>query len=348
MPTEAQLRAEYESSLSWRLTRPLRAAGRLLPGRAQRGGDSDRSLPPWLSPERLDTWLAFHAPALDALERQCEADAGLPLFELFRELDLDLWALLLTRQYEVYPHIRALLPDMPEPAIQELWNGTSGVALAAQGAAFYRKLRDRYAEFGPAPLEQAAILDYGCGWGRLTRFLARDVAPGALYGCDPVARMVDQCRRSRVPATVEQIDVLPSSAPFQRRFDLAFAFSVFTHLSEEAHERALAVLHEALAPEGILLVTIRPPAYVGVAPHLHPVIAQLGSDRKVWEQPRFLHVPHPAEETHPVYAGGPMHYGETVIALAYIRERWADRFELLSVDLLVEDPYQVVLTLRRR
>jgi hypothetical protein len=43
-----------------------------------------------------------------------------------------------------------------------------------------------------------------------------------------------------------------------------------------------------------------------------------------------------------------MTYGETVITLAYIRERWAPLFELLEVDLLVNDPYQLMLTLRRR
>ena len=61
---------------------------------------------------------------------------------MFRDLDDDLWALLLTRGYYVNPNIHSLLPSMPDPALQELWNGTSGVALASQGNAFYRKLRD--------------------------------------------------------------------------------------------------------------------------------------------------------------------------------------------------------------
>ena len=43
-----------------------------------------------------------------------------------------------------------------------------------------------------------------------------------------------------------------------------------------------------------------------------------------------------------------MTYGETVVTLPYVRERWSERFELLEVDLLIGDPYQVMLTLRRR
>ena len=36
-----------------------------------------------------------------------------------------------------------------------------------------------------------------------------------------------------------------------------------------------------------------------------------------------------------------MTYGETVITLPYVRERWSDRFELLAVDVLVGDLFQV-------
>jgi hypothetical protein len=42
-----------------------------------------------------------------------------------------------------------------------------------------------------------------------------------------------------------------------------------------------------------------------------------------------------------------MTYGETVVTLPYVRERWAPLFELLDIDLLVGDLHQVMLTLRR-
>ena len=41
-----------------------------------------------------------------------------------------------------------------------------------------------------------------------------------------------------------------------------------------------------------------------------------------------------------------MTYGETVITLPYVRERWSRWFELLHSDLLIGDLHQVVLTLR--
>ncbi|MGH2869265.1 MAG: class I SAM-dependent methyltransferase [Solirubrobacteraceae bacterium] len=342
-----RLALEYETSLSWRLTRPLRAAKRLVGGR---GGASEEDRGPTAG-DSLDSWLApYHGERLAEIDRAC-AESGSPeRYALFRELDDDLWALLLTREYELYPHIRALLPAMPEPALQEMWNGRSGLALASQSKAFYVKLRDRYERHGARPLDTASVLDFGCGWGRLTRYLARDVTPGRLYGCDPSEGILDACRASRVPATLARSDFRPRELPFDNRFDLAFAFSVFTHLSEAEHERCLRVLHAALEPGGVLIATIRPPAYLHSCPAMHRVRDALGSDdAAALATPRYLFAPHAAVAVHPQYGGeGEMDYGETVITMAYVRQRWSEWFELLEVDLLLEDPEQVMLTLKRR
>src|SRR3954451_21140196 len=105
-----------------------------------------------LPPGRYDSWLEhFHGERLAAIDAAC-ASGGPECFALFRDLDVDLWALLLTQEYETFPNIRALLPGVPDPAWQELWNGTSGIALASQSAGFYRKLRERFGRHGARPL----------------------------------------------------------------------------------------------------------------------------------------------------------------------------------------------------
>ena len=287
-----------------------------------------------------DSWLELlDGDRLDAIEAEC-AKGGAECYALFREVDVELWALLLTQEYDAYPNIRALLPDMPDVELQRLWNGTSGVALAAQGAGFYRKLCERYGRHSDRPLAESSVLDFGCGWGRLTRFLARDVEPSNLYGCDPVEGILDICRTNGVPATLARSGAVPDRLPFDGPFDLAFAFSVFTHLSEAAHERCLHALHGAIRPGGILVVTVRPPEYVRFCAALHPFA---GADLT---RPQYLFAQHPPDPAHPQYSGGEMSYGEAVISLAYVRERWAPLFELQAVDLLVEDLFQVMLTLR--
>ena len=321
----------------------LRRAARSARHRARRRGHEGPAAPP----PRYDAWLQHVAgaqlAALDAALADPAAAAAPDRLTRFRGLDSDLWALLLTREFDGYPHVRAALPGLPPRAMQEQWNGTSGLGLAVQTAAFHRRLTARYAQHGPVALDQATVLDFGCGWGRLTRMLARDVPPGRLHGCDPSEAALDACRATGVPARLARSDFLPGRVPFDASFDLAFAFSVFTHLSERAHEHCLAALHAALRPGGLLIVTVRPPAYLDQTPLMAPARRAVAPDEAA-----YVFVPHAADPGHPQYGGGQMDYGETVVTLPYVRERWGDRFELLEADLLLDDLFQVVLTLRRR
>ena len=292
-------------------------------------------LPPPSRTGDYDGWLCLLDDELAPIEAACAAGER-DIVALFSRLGVDTWALLLTQEYRAYPHIRALLPSVPAPALQEGWTGLSGAPLAHQSAAFYCLLRERY----DRPLGDARVLDFGCGWGRITRLLARDVPPDRLYGCDPVASILDVCRQNRVPATLAQSEFLPERLPFDERCDLAYAFSVFTHLSERAQEHCLAALHHGLTPGGILVATIRPPGYLDESPLMETVRHRAGEP--------YLFVPHAADPSHPQYTGPEMDYGETVMSLPYVRERWGRWFELLHVDLLLGDMHQVVLTLRRR
>jgi SAM-dependent methyltransferase len=341
-----RLRREYESSLSWRLTRPLRAAGRL--GRALRPRRAPDGAAQPVPQERFDSLLEhFYGERLAAIDAACAQAPLAESYALFRGLDNDLWALLLTQQYELYPNIRALLPRMPEPDLQELWNGRSGIPLAIQSKSFYTKLCDRYERHGERSLSSAHVLDFGCGWGRLTRYLARDVAPDRLYGCDPVEWILDVCRATGVVGTFARSEFLPEQLPFAKRFDLVFAFSVFTHLSEAAHERCLLALYHSLQPDGILIATVRPPGYLHECQSMHTLLETLRPDEQE-SLPRYLFVPHSAVPAHPQYRGdGGIDYGETVITMAYLRERWSSHFELLEVSPLLDDPYQVMLTMKR-
>jgi SAM-dependent methyltransferase len=301
--------------------------------------------------DKVDSWLEeFYGERLEAIDAECAKDRSDERYALFRDLDDDVWALLLTQQSELYPHIRALLPSVPEPELQEIWNGASGLTLASQSRSFCTRLRASYERHGERPLPEATVLDFGCGWGRLTRCLLRDVAPGRLYGCDPVQGILETCRSNRIAATFARSEFLPERLPFQERFDLGFAFSVFTHLSQSAHEACLLALHRSLRPGGILIVTIRPPEYLSQCEAMHPVVAALGPDIKAaMAMPRYMFVPHPDDPRHPQRQGaGQIEYGETVITMAYVRERWSSWFELVETNVQLDDLHQVILTMRRK
>lgn len=289
-----------------------------------------------------DSWLShYYADLLGDLDARCRRPDALD-YAWFRELDDDLWTILLSREYSLYPNLRRALPDLPEREVQETWNGRSGIALASQSAEFYKKLKLLHGRHGSVPLARAVVLDFGCGWGRLIRFLARDVAPGSLCGCDPYAGILDVCERTRVPGRLAPIPYVSESLPFDDRFDLVYAFSVFTHLSEATHLASLRAIHAGLAEGGVLIATIRPPAYVSEGLHgAHPRAS--AAKRLERGKPAYMFAAHDIQPS-----GEEVTFGETVVNLPYVRERWSELFELLEVSLMLDDIYQVVLTLRRR
>lgn len=296
----------------------------------------------------LERWLApFFKGQLDPIEEQVR-DAGPEGYRLFRELDDDLWAMLLTREYEGYPAINSFLPDLPRPELQQQWNGASGPQLAAQSVSFYRTLKRIQRTHGDVRLADASVLDFGCGWGRLTRMLARDVEPGNLFGCDPVENILEICRATRVPANLFRSDFLPDRLPVDRRFDLVFAFSVFTHISERAARATFSAIGEALNPGGLFTFTIRPSAYLDMNPLMAPLVKELGERREeVLAGPAYLFVPH-GEDGHPQYDGTEMSYGEAVITRPWIEQNWTDGFEIVDVSVMLGDIYQVAVTLKKK
>jgi hypothetical protein len=264
----------YSPSAGGRLSTALRGRTRAPNGRARRGrragreeasarfgtesGDADE-IP-------VDGWLtSLHGPELEALDRRIrETGARLEIFALFRDLDDDLWALLLGRRHSSYPSILDVLPHLPDPSLQQRWEGAHGLTLLTRSKAFYRHARAIYEEYGDGDYHGTRILDFGCGWGRLTRFFARDVAPGALHGCDPDEEMLEICRRSRVPAVLHRSAYLPDALP-EGNFDLAFSASAFTRIPAAAADTCLRALHAALNPGGLLILTVPPPGKMKTA-----------------------------------------------------------------------------------
>jgi hypothetical protein len=81
-----------------------------------------------------------------------------------------------------------------------------------------------------------------------------------------------------------------------------------------------------------------------------PLRENLGSAKEATlREAAYLFAPHAAIPQHPQYNNREkLDYGETVITMSYIRDRWSALFDVLDVTLLLADPYQVMLTLRRR
>jgi SAM-dependent methyltransferase len=106
-----------------------------------------------------------------------------------------------------------------------------------------------------------AVLDFGCGCGRVIRHLA-PLSGARFYGTDYNLRLVLWCRRNLPFAHFGLNGVRPPLPYPDRSFDFIYAFSVFTHLPEDLQRAWLFELGRVLAPGGHLLITTHGEAYV--------------------------------------------------------------------------------------
>jgi SAM-dependent methyltransferase len=99
-----------------------------------------------------------------------------------------------------------------------------------------------------------AILDFGCGCGRVARWWAS--VGGDVHGCDYNARLVEWCQRHLPFGCFELNDFHPPLSYPDGRFDLVYALSVFTHLPEELQRPWIEELHRVLEPGGYVLLSL--------------------------------------------------------------------------------------------
>lgn len=105
--------------------------------------------------------------------------------------------------------------------------------------------------------KHARILDYGCGYGRMTAELA---AAGwrNVVGVDVSAGMIARGRREHPDLDLRHVGGLPLAEP-DAAFDAAILFAVLTCVPADADQRALiAELRRLIAPGGLLYVSDYP------------------------------------------------------------------------------------------
>lgn len=107
--------------------------------------------------------------------------------------------------------------------------------------------------FGRVVADYDDVLDFGCGSGRLGRFMK----PARLFGCDVNGPIVDYCSRTIPAGRFDQNSLLPPLPYADETFDLVYSFSVFSHLRQDVEELWLRELVRVGAPQCVFLLTVQ-------------------------------------------------------------------------------------------
>jgi len=255
--------------------------------------------------------------------------------QLLNPLPLAVWGELLLEILATYPNLKAFFPSMPSEAIQTHWTGNHGAALLSQTIAFVESLVEGYQTITRRSLERARVLDFGCGWGRIIRLLYKYVGYDNIFAVDPWEEPIALCKQHGVKAYLAISEEVPTALPFEGEFDLIYAFSVFTHLSEKTTRAAFTTLRRSIADDGVLLITVRPREYWQV--HGAAVADRMEAKH---DQRGFAFLP---SNRTPI--GGDITFGDTSMAADYVAANFP-RWQVVTGHSNPVDRYQSLLFLR--
>ena len=268
-----------------------------------------------------------------------ECDLGINgTLNILRRLSLEEFGyVLLSMPDPKYPRLSSVLPKMASSEIQQKWTGSSGPTLLKQSVSFVRQAETAFIRFTGRPLAGASILDFGCGYGRLLRLMYYFNDPDALWGVDAWQKSVDICISDNLPGNFRVSATRPQDGlPINgTKFDLVYAFSIFTHLAEPTAKAALSGIRKCIKPDGLLILTVRPREFWAFFDKQRKTddADQRASQH---DQTGFSYVPHGGAEGND--------YGDASISMDYLK-RLPD-WQFAGYEFSSTDSYQIPVILR--
>ncbi len=155
---------------------------------------------------------------------------------------------------------RTAAPDglpLPSPRMRLLVDGRNGEAehFLRIGGRMADSIGAAVAGAGAAIDRMEAILDFGCGCGRVARHWAAVEGP-EIHGCDYNEELVGWCRGNLPFLRATRNELEPPLPYVAQSFDLIYALSVLSHLSEPLQRGWVAEFHRLLRPGGLLVLSV--------------------------------------------------------------------------------------------
>lgn len=153
---------------------------------------------------------------------------------------------------------------IPPPHLVFLVGGNTGLSEHLRGGEMIAQgIRDVLTRNGLRINDFHAILDFGCGCGRIIRQW-KSLVGVAIHGTDYNPEPINWCRRNLTFARFDINRLTPPMIYRDEYFDFIYAFSVFTHLPEQAQFLWIRELFRVLKPGGYLLITLHGEHYLKI------------------------------------------------------------------------------------
>ena len=176
-----------------------------------------------------------------------------PFRDKFGQLSDDEWReiLLLSAKQSLIEGIE--FPAIPDQELQLRIHGSASYSTSIKEAfAFYSFVKSN---FDRRFSSGQRFLDFGCGWGRISRPFMRDFDLKDMYGFEPDLLFCAIARSLNPYICVLSGEFLPNGAIPTNWFDFIVGWSIFSHLSELSARQWLAELALALKPGGMSVFT---------------------------------------------------------------------------------------------
>lgn len=179
------------------------------------------------------------------------------------DLPDDLWLDYLLHEKEIPEKYKNIIPEMPSEIIQLHFTGASGRITLLQSLDFF-KLAQRYiADQKIKDQHNKKLLDFGCGWGRITRMWLKAIPGENIFAVDPMDEMIILCKETIPHVNFFKTNPAPPISNFhENMFNFLTAYSVFSHLNEEYLNLWFAEFARLMKSDSLLFLTTRSRSFI--------------------------------------------------------------------------------------
>ena len=160
--------------------------------------------------------------------------------------------------------IRPVVPLNPPEATQMKFVGLSYESAYAGGETFVKAADEFAAKHGRGGFASLnRIIDFGSGWGRITRTLLAMVPATKIHALDVDGQMTALLNATLPGVNARTISPEPPTILGAASVNALVAFSVFSHLSGAAHEARAREIGRVVAPGGFAAITVLDQEFFG-------------------------------------------------------------------------------------